>query len=175
MNVSNLSPDALDRLEAKLLADLEVVRRTRALMREHGISSGVPAAGPAIPASVAAPPPVAPGAPVPAAPPVQPRKPYDEILLDCLAQMPDTFVPQDFRRAVYKATQNHPRSEEAKVFLNRMIRQGKVAVAEARTGRNGSLYRRLVPRAAPVEPSAPASPASDPAALPPPPAEKAAG
>ena len=35
MTLSDLSPDALARLEAKLLADVEVVRRMRVLMEEH--------------------------------------------------------------------------------------------------------------------------------------------
>ena len=35
MTLSDLSPDALARLEAKLLADVEVVHRMRVLMEEH--------------------------------------------------------------------------------------------------------------------------------------------
>jgi hypothetical protein len=35
MTVSDLSPDALARLEAKLVADLEMVRKVRALLEEH--------------------------------------------------------------------------------------------------------------------------------------------
>ncbi|MBL9132381.1 MAG: hypothetical protein JNG86_14345, partial [Verrucomicrobiaceae bacterium] len=35
MTVSDISPEALARLEAKLLADLEVVRKMRVLVEEH--------------------------------------------------------------------------------------------------------------------------------------------
>jgi hypothetical protein len=135
MTVSDLSPDALARLEAKLVADLEMVRKVRALLEEHRPLLTT------TPAAVA-------GAPAPAAMPIQTpapavkQKPYEEILMDCLVQMPEgSFAPQDFKRAVYKVTRNFPETSTVKTFLNRMIRQGKVVIAEARTGRNGSLYR----------------------------------
>jgi hypothetical protein len=84
--------------------------------------------------------------------PAEKRKSHDEILLECLVQMPEGgFAPQDFKRAVYKVTRNFPDGSTVKTFLNRMIRQGKVVIAEARTGRNGSLYRCTVPRPAPAE------------------------
>ena len=84
--------------------------------------------------------------------PAEKRKPYEEILLECLVQMPEGgFAPQDFKRAVYKVTRNFPDGSTVKTCLNRMIRQGKVVIAEARTGRNGSLYRCTLPRPAPAE------------------------
>lgn len=177
MNVSDLSPDVLDRMEARLLADLDVVRRMRVLIKEDGVRPEVPATAIARPPPAVAAPLPAPVVPVVAnTTPVAARKPYNEVLLDCLLEMPqDTFVPQDFRKAVYKATHNYPRPEEVKVFLNRMIRQGKVAVAEKRTGRNGSFYRCLVARSAPAENPAPPPPSThDSAVSPLPPVEKAA-
>jgi|UniRef100_UPI0037839C4A hypothetical protein len=148
MTVSDLSPDALARLEAKLVADLEMVRKVRALLEEHlPMLATTPAAvnvrAVAMPASAA---------PIQALAPAEKRKSHDEILLECLVQMPEGgFAPQDFKRAVYKVTRNFPDGSTVKTFLNRMIRQGKVVIAEARTGRNGSLYRCTVPRPAPAE------------------------
>jgi len=148
MTVSDLSPDALARLEAKLVADLEMVRKVRALLEEHRpLLTASPAA---VNVSAAAMP--ASGAPMQTPAPAVKQKPYEEILLECLVQMPEGgFAPQDFKRAVYKVTHNFPETSTVKTFLNRMIRQGKVVIAEARTGRNGSLYRCPLPRPAPAE------------------------
>ncbi len=145
MTVSDLSPDALARLEAKLVADLEMVRKVRALLEEHRpvLTS------PATVSTTAAP---TPAPPVQSPAPAEPRKPYDEILRECLVQMPEGgFVPQEFKRAIYKVTHNFPETSTVKTFLNRMIRQGKVVITEARTGRNGSLYRCTLHRPAPEE------------------------
>ena len=148
MTVSDLSPDALARLEAKLVADLEMVRKVRALLEEHApLLTATPAA---VTANVA----TAPALALPAQPvvPAEKRKSSEEIYLGCLVQLPEGgFAPQDFKRAVYKVTRNFPDSGAVKTFLNRMIRQGKVVITEARTGRNGSLYRCTVPRPAPAE------------------------
>ena len=145
MTVSDLSPDALARLEAKLVADLEMVRKVRVLLEEHRPLLTAPVTL----SATAAPAPASPSQP-PA--PAEQRKPYDEILLECLMQMPEGgFAPQDFKRAVYKVTHNFPETSTVKTFLNRTIRQGKVVIAEARTGRNGSLYRCTLPRPVPAE------------------------
>lgn len=105
MTVSDISPEALARLEAKLLADLEVMRRMRALVEEHRPALTV-AAVPA-PAAMPAPVPLA-AIPVPATPPV-PQRPYEEILLECLATLSGrTFVPEELRSLIYKATKIHP-------------------------------------------------------------------
>ena len=142
MTVSDLSPDALARLEAKLVADLEMVRKVRALLEEHRPLLTV------TPMTLSA----APASSILTPAPAEKRKPYEEILLECLVQMPEGgFAPQDFKRAVYKVTRNFPDASTVKTFLNRMIRQGKVVIAEARTGRNGSLYRCTLPRPAPAE------------------------
>lgn len=151
MTVADLSPDALARLEAKLVADLEMVRKVRALLEEHRpLLTATPAAVAAAPA------------PVQAVTPPEQRKSSEEIYLDCLARMPEGgFTPQDFKRAVYKVTRNFPDAGRVKTFLNRMIRQGKAVIVEARTGRSGSLYRSSLPRPSPAEnpPANPDSPA----------------
>lgn len=149
MTVADLSPDALARLEAKLVADLEMVRKVRALLEEHRpLLAAAPAA-----ATASAP---APTAAVPAPPqvtlPAEKRKSSEEVYLECLVQMPEGgFAPQDLKRAIYKVTRNFPDGSAVKTFLNRMIRQGKVVIAEARAGRSGSLYRCTIPRPAPTE------------------------
>jgi hypothetical protein len=155
MTVSDLSPDALARLEVKLVADLEMVRKVRALLEEHR------------PMLTTSPAPMSAGAvavaPVLAPAPAEPRKSSEEIYLECLARMPEGgFSPQDFKQAVYKVTRNFPAGGRVKTFFNRMIRQGKLVIAEARTGRNGSLYRCTLPRPAPPEtpPANAASPAA---------------
>ena len=155
MTVSDLSPDALARLEAKLVADLEMVRKVRVLLEEHRPLLTAPVTL----SATAAPAPASPSQP-PA--PAEQRKPYDEILLECLVQMPEGgFAPQDFKRAIYKVTHNFPETSTVKTFLNRMIRQGNVVIAEARTGRNGSLYRCTLPR--PVQEKTPPASADSPA------------
>lgn len=162
MTVSDLSPDALARLEAKLVADLEMVRKVRALLEEHRpLLTAAPAAVTAAPASAPA--------PVQAVTPPEQRKSSEEIYLDCLARMPEGgFTPQEFKRAVYKVTRNFPDAARVKTFLNRMIRQGKAVIVEARTGRNGSLYRSTLPRPAPAEnpPASAGSPAVSAASAP---------
>jgi len=148
MTVSDLSPDALARLEAKLVADLEMVRKVRALLEEHQPLLTAAPASAAVVSAAALP---ASAAPIQPPVPAEKRKSYDEILMDCLLQMPEDFVPQDFKQAVQKVTRNFPDTSTVKTFLNRMIRQGKVVIAKARTGRNGSLYRCTLPRPTPAE------------------------
>lgn len=136
MTVSDLSPDALARLEAKLVADLEMVRRVRALLEEHR-SVLVPVAATAVP--------VAAGNPTPA--PAAPQKSLDEALLECLYKMPESgFRLEDLRRAVAKIIRNHPRGPVIKTFINRMLRKGSVIVLESRSGRTGSTYRCTLPK-----------------------------
>lgn len=168
MTVSDLSPDALARLEAKLVADLEMVRKVRALLEEHrGALAGVSATTPP-PPPTPAPPPAPTVVPAPTAAEAG-RKSSEEILLECLATMPEgTFAPQDFRWAVQRAMRRLPETTTVKAFLNRMIRQGKVVVVEQRRGRGGSRYRSLLPRPAPAEnPAVPADPPAVPVETPP--------
>lgn len=144
MTISDLSPDALARLEAKLVADLEMVRKVRALLEEHRGMLGTPAAPVTPPAMGAA-------APAAATAPVAPRKTFDEILMESLLSLPETgFTIGDLKRKLHKAGCD-PRDSSVKTFLNRMIRQGKVQVLEARTGRGGSTYICSLPRPEPTE------------------------
>lgn len=147
MTVSDLSPDALARLEAKLVADLELVRKVRALLEEHVMAATA--------ADTEVAPPAAPPAPAPAGIETAPAKPVrsmEEVLMGCLAEMADQpFAPQDLRDRIRVVIGQPPNANTVKVFLGRMIRQGKVAVHEFRKGRAGCLYRSLLPPLAPAE------------------------
>ena len=158
MTVADLSPDALAKLEAKLVADLHMVRKVRALLEDHQTTLGSLTA-PSPPTETAPPPAVVPAAvPVPAIP----KKSYEEILMDCLvATAGQPFAPQDFKQAVYKVTRYHPEDRSVKTFFNQMIRKGKLVVHQFRKGRPGSLYRSLIP-----PPAAPENPPDLPAESP---------
>lgn len=140
MTVSDLSPDALARLEAKLISDLEMVRKVRALLEEHRPGLG-PVAGTGI---VAVP---IQAVESPAAADAAPRKTLEEALMEGLHAMPESgFRPEDLRRAVGKILRNHPRGPVIKSFMNRMMRKGSVVVVEKRSGRAGSSYRSTLPK-----------------------------
>ncbi len=139
MQFSDLSSEGLARLEAKLLADVEVVRRMRVLLEEHRVvwenrpAGAVPAVRGMVGTPVAA--------PVPA-----PRRPVEAVALECLQALPaETFVVRDLRRALRKQGTNLS-DASLKTLMNRLGRQGKVVVEELRRGRGGSLYRCTLPR-----------------------------
>ncbi len=144
MTVSDLSPDALAQLEAKLVADLDMVRKVRALLEEHRPSFTSPSPAPTPPVlpqtTVTAP------APAPVLP-AAPSRSWEEIAIECLAALADEpFAPKDLAQAIHKVVRTYPEGSTIKTFINRMIRKGHVVIVEARTGRNGSLYRSTFPR-----------------------------
>ncbi|MCC6881951.1 MAG: hypothetical protein IT576_07360 [Verrucomicrobiales bacterium] len=141
MTVADLTPDALARLETKLMADLDMVRKVRALLEEHQMTPSVPGAAPT-------PIPVAPPVPVAEILPKVPARPREEVMLEGLAAMAGrAFAPQDFKMKVKELTKQQPGDKEVKTFLTRMIRKGSVVVHEERKGRPGHLYRSLLPAA----------------------------
>ena len=121
------------------MADLDMVRKVRALLTEHQLGSvGPTIAPPAMP--VAAP------APGPVFKPKPPERPREEVLKECLAATAGRpFAPQDLAQRIKDATKQRPGDKEVKTFLTRMIRQGSAVVHEVRRGRPGSLYRSLLP------------------------------
>ncbi|MBL9133046.1 MAG: hypothetical protein JNG86_17685 [Verrucomicrobiaceae bacterium] len=139
MTAADLTPDALVKLEVKLLADLELVRKVRALLEEHqmgGVAVSTPAG--AAPAVVSAAKPVF--------TPRPPERPREEVLKECLtATAGRPFAPQDLAQRIKETTKRWPGEKEVKAFLARMIRQGATVVHEVRRGRPGSLYRSLLP------------------------------
>ncbi len=141
MTAADLNPDALAKLEAKLMADLDLVRKVRALLEEHQMT-------PVVPIAVPAPIPVAPVATAVEVAPKVPARPLEEVLLEGLTAMAGRpFAPQDFREKVKELTNQRPGDKEVKTFLTRMIRKGSVVVHEERKGRPGHLYRSLLPAA----------------------------
>ena len=138
MTAADLTPDALAKLEAKLVADLEMVRKVRALLEEHELGSGMAAAPAGAAAKVVA--------PVSVFTPKAPERPREEVLKECLAETAGRpFAPGDFVKCVKDLTKQRPGDKEVKTFLSRMIRQGCAVVHEVRRGRPGSLYRSLLP------------------------------
>lgn len=139
MTAADLTSDALAKLEAKLMADLDMVRKVRALLTEHQLGSAGPiTASPAVPMAVPA--------PVPILTPRPPGHPREEVLKQCLAATAGRpFAPQDLTQRIKDATKQRPGDKEVKTFLSRMIRQGSAVVHEVRRGRPGNLYRSLPP------------------------------
>ena len=142
---TDFSLEGLARLEAKLLADVEVVRRMRVLLEEHQAvwAQGAPVVGSAVA-------PVAVGSVASAVPVMVPvaSKSLEELAVECLQALPEaTFVVDDLRRALRKRGSN-PRDASLKTLMNRLIRLGKVVVQETRQGRGGSLYCCTLPRVA---------------------------
>jgi len=143
MTAADLNPDALAKLEAKLMADLDMVRKVRALLTEHQLGTAIM---PHVPTAM----------PVTAVPlvPRPPTRPREEVLKECLAATGGRpFAPQDFMIRIKDATKQWPDNKEVKTFINRMIRQGCAVVHEVRKGRPGSLYRSLLPPPAPPVPA----------------------
>lgn len=130
MTLADLTPDALAKLEAKLLSDLEMVRKVRALLLEHeGAQAPVPVVAPN---------------PVPVS--FTPSKSREERIQEALTALPeDTFRPDALRRALNKAGMS-VNPTHVRAILSSLLAQGKITVAEVGRGRLGSLYRRhLVP------------------------------
>lgn len=148
MTVNDLSPEALERLEAKLVADLEMVRRVRALLLEHRDALGIQAAAPGVPSSMA---PVA-AAPAVAMPPMPPTpqapsKSMEEMMEECLLEMPTSgFRLNQLNTALGKRLRNYPTSGLVQRYLKPLMRKGQVIVLEVGKGRAGSLYQSLIPR-----------------------------
>lgn len=137
MNLSDLSPDALAQLEARLMEDVQVVRRMRGLMEEYRHRLVTVAAAVPVPVPATASAPVA---------PAPPRKPLEEVLLEALHAMPAAgFRFDDIRRRLRKEGYQ-PNDARLKNWMNRMVREGKVVVQEKKSGRGGSIYRGTVSR-----------------------------
>ena len=168
MEFTDLTPDALDRLEAKLAGELETVRRIKALLREHfqpkGAAAGVPGAA-VSPVPVKAAAPVAgmgtePPAPLPQAlpegPPV-PRKDLKTRVLETAAEMGKPFRMRDLEMRL----RGYGERSTVRSALMRLVADGEVVILQKDMGRTGSLYQRK-PAPAPaaggmVEPAAEAA------------------
>lgn len=152
MNVSDLTPDALAKLEAKLLADLEVVRKVRALLEEHQRGQGTaPVAGAQTASTPAAPAVAVPRAtdtavtepPAPAYVHVdtKPTKTYAQWVLDGVRLTPpEGFVLGELKSQLYKDKQGYGHGG-VKQEVSRLIRAGRVMVVKEAIGRIGNTYR----------------------------------
>ena len=153
MNISDLSVEGLSQLEARLTADLEMVKRMKVLVAEYQkrdrMGLGAQAALSQAEAWVA------PGGPASAAGPASHSGPLpqeqsqpneDEIFLEALARMPAAgFVLEDLSHAAY-SPQRHFGKDTIKGWVKRMVRRGAIRVVERRTGRVGSIYASNLPQ-----------------------------
>ena len=158
MQFSDLTSEGLAKLEAKLLADVEVVRRMRELLEEHravwdGRGGAEPGGMPKPGAVVAA------RTVTPAIVEAKPRKSLEDLAEEWLAGLEDgTFLTDQLRWAIRKRGTN-PSENDIKTLMNRLQRTGKVTVQEKRKGRGGSLFRRLTPGIRPENPGTTEAPA----------------
>lgn len=152
MNISDLSIEGLTQLEARLTADLEMVKRVKALVVEYQ-KMGVQ--GQTIPTaqrlgSVSG------GGSRPLVAPegssnsgtlqrAARRQTEEELLMEGLAAMPATgFLLADMDRATRRPNWALSK-DKIKSWVKSMVRQGKVRVVKVRPGRIGSLYAPNLP------------------------------
>ena len=147
MNLSQLTPDALAALEARLAADLEMVRRVRALVAEY--AQRLPLA----PATQPAPTPALPAEEMP------PPKSWEERLDEMFAQFgTGEFTITDLKR-VCQNRGIQIQEAAVKQLLQRRVRTGQVELVQKRLGRGGNLYRNSPGQAEAAPAVEPVSPA----------------
>ena len=118
MELSDLTPAALGRLEEKLVRDLEMVRRVRALLQE-----------------------MAPGVPEPVAAPMvevapEPQKDTETVVVETIRGLGKPFRLRDITAALPWSIQRGL----LRSILQRMVSRGEVAILEKSPGQTGSLY-----------------------------------
>lgn len=148
MNLSDLSIEGLTQLEDRLAADLEMVKRVKALLVEYqkmgargaGVLGGrSPAGGLEFSATSA------PGMPPAHPAPSISKKGDDQRLTEALGSMPPAgFILEDLTRATY-SLDGCLSKEEVKRWVKSMVRRGKITVVETRAGRIGSVYAAVRP------------------------------
>ena len=150
MEFTDLTPEALDRLEAKLAAELDTVRRIKTLLREHfqpkGAGAGVP--GAAVSPGLATPPALLPQA-LPEAPPV-PRKDLKTRVLETAEEIRKPFRMRDLERRLRAWGER----STVRSALMRLVADGEIVILQKDPGRTGGLYQRKV---APAPAAAPAA------------------
>ena len=146
MEFTDLTPEALDRLEAKLAAELDTVRRMKALLLEHfaprspvGAASvtgpvaagGVPGISPAAPES---------GVPVLPTPAVvaAPRKDLKTRVLETVEELGKPFRMRDLERRL----RGFGERSTLRSALMRLVADGEIVILQKDPGRTGSLYQR---------------------------------
>lgn len=155
MDVSDLNPESLARLEAKLTAELDMVRKVRALLTEHFSGTATPAA-PATPSP----------APSPAPPVFTPGPPPPDVKVlvgEIIAEIGGEFRMGDVKDRLWKRRIEFPDSSIRSVIM-RMVQYGQAFVVKREKGRRGSLYapvaKAMPPPDSPKPPAEESTPAS---------------
>ena len=150
MDISDLNPESLARLEAKLTAELDMVKKVRALLTEHF-------SGAASPASASTTPPVSPPAPLITTP--RPPPPDVKVVVsEIIAEIGGEFRMGDVKDRLWKRKLDFPDSSVRSVIM-RMVQYGQISVAKREKGRRGSLYAPVAKATPP--PDAPKPPAEE--------------
>ncbi|MBI3879084.1 MAG: hypothetical protein HY301_03355 [Verrucomicrobia bacterium] len=157
MALIDLSPDALARLEAQLQADLDAVRRVRALLaRPRNAASAMPAAPsplppPAEPEMKAGVAPAmenaaSPAAPVPPPPPAPaPRADVNALIREIIGGLTEPFGIGAVKSILYKQLHSLPADAFIRGIMKKMVQEGAVRLVRADVGRGGSVYERVPP------------------------------
>lgn len=150
----NLSPETLARLEAQLQADLDAVRRVRALLKtpkdaEPPVPAVLPPAAQTAPAAHLFPdlhslpaPEAAPAAPPPV--PYVPPPSTEEAVTKAVALLDGTFGPRELKAVMAREHLGGHPNTEIRAVLNRMVKTGELRVVEVNRGRGGSTYQRVL-------------------------------
>ena len=155
MDVSDLNPESLARLEAKLTAELDMVRKVRALLSDHFSGTASPAAPSAL-------------SPAPAPLPIifTPGPPPPDVKVvvgEIIAEIGGEFRMGDVKDRLWKRKIEFPDSSIRSVIM-RMAQYGQVLVVKREKGRRGSLYAPIAeakpPPAAPEPLAEETTPAS---------------
>jgi hypothetical protein len=165
MALVDLSPDALARLEAQLQADLDAVRRVRALLAATKDAVPVSPTLPTAPAPVESPKPPeihAPAAPAPenSAPPVapvaapvspvaqlptQPRTfDVNALIRETIGGMTTQFGIGAVKMALEKHLVSLPADASIRNLMKKMVEEGALRLVRADVGRGGSVYERVL-------------------------------
>ncbi len=152
MPLVDLSADALARLEAQLQADLDAVRRTRALLAsQKGQAPAAPSApAPAVTAPVpvvvpaSAAPSTAPSPAQPAAPVFHyvPRPSAAEMVPKAVVLMEGVFGMDQIKEVMIRERLGSYPETDIRAVLKGLVKKGELLIAETNRGRGGSTYRR---------------------------------
>ena len=145
MEFTDLTPESLDRLEAKLAAELDTVRRMKALLMEHfrprALAGAAPAGVPLTAGGASAPMPQV----LPEVPPV-PRKDLKTRVREWAAERGGTFRMRDLEQAL----RGYGERSTLRSAMMRLMADGEVLVVTKGRGRGGSLYQSKPAPAPPV-------------------------
>ena len=141
MEFTDLTPESLDRLEAKLAAELDTVRRMKALLMEHFRPRALAGAAPAaVPLAAGGAPAISQPAPMPQVLPEVPSVPRKDLktkVREWAAERGGTFRMRDLEQAL----RGYGERSALRSALMRLMADGEVLVMTKGRGRGGSLYQ----------------------------------